>query len=680
MSQVGETAPKSVGSQEQIKTQQDELPPATSAEQPTPEQLSEPVAVSTEPVASPSASVVESKPQEFPSRPEPPKAESHPEVSPAVTGAEIKSKVSEVGETVPPSVGSKEQPKTQRDELPPATTAEQPTPEKLSEPVAVATEPVASPSASVVESKPQEFPSHPEAPKAESHPEVRRAVAGSEIRRRVSEVSETVPLSSSASTKKRIKTEREELPTAATTAEQPRLPEELPEPVAVATESIVSSSAAVEVKSQPQKLPASTEPPKTESTPFVRPEVAPPTTNIPSAELQGISDAVDQSWIEPLDEEEETLTQPIFEAPAREETLPNIISPVASPRSAVPSTPTVRRSAVENAPAFAGSTLGLSSSITREDTTEVRNLKRCPKCNTVYQNTYFSYCSRDSARLIGINEVQVVASANPSTPVAVWLLIAFVLGASAFAAYRLTQYLYRAEETAPATVATTPEESPAEVRKPFFTIGGDLAGMEVNVPEPPYPSELQGAGVTGPITVTIRVNRYGRVISAASSNGDRRLRSAAVRAARQATFAPDKLAAANRRSGVVAGTITYEFAPPQPVTAPSTAPTQTDNSSATNATNADPNAPVISDSLAAAALNVPAAEYPSSAQRAGVDGKITVTIRVNRKGKVISWRTSAGDSQLRAAAIRAARKATFSPEKLQGTGEVLGTITYNFTP
>jgi TonB family protein len=331
-------------------------------------------------------------------------------------------------------------------------------------------------------------------------------------------------------------------------------------------------------------------------------------------------------------------------------------------------------------PSFKASPLTLSATRTRDDSASVSNSKRCPKCNTVYQNTPFLYCTRDSAALISIDELHSVAATNSSTPIAVWLLIAFVLGGSAFAAYRLTQYFYRTDTADPAAaVATTPAEAPAEAKKPFFTVGGSLAGMEVNVPEPEYPTELQGAGVTGPITVTIRVNKNGRVISAAASSGDRRLRSAAVKAARQATFAADKLARVNPRSRVVSGSITYEFALP-PATAAPPAPSPTDNTGATNTSNADPNAPVVSDSLVAAAINVPAAEYPSKQRRARIDGTITVTIRVNRSGKIVSWRTSPGDSQLRVAAIRAARKATFSPEKLPGTGEVLGTITYKFTP
>ena len=275
-----------------------------------------------------------------------------------------------------------------------------------------------------------------------------------------------------------------------------------------------------------------------------------------------------------------------------------------------------------------------------------------------------------------------LASVAPASPTAivVWVLIAFVLGASAFAAYRLTRYLYRPEPPAP--IAAAPVEAPAEVKKPAFSVGGDLAGTELNIPEPELSFEAARSGAAGPIIVKVRVNQKGRVISAATSSGDRRLRAAAVKAAREATFAPDKLAGLSSRSRIVSGTITYEFAP-----APTSIDTSTSASNAnetptttTAAPNTDPNAPVVSDTLANAVKNIPAADYPAAARRANASGTIIVTVRVNRTGKVVSWRSSSGNSQLRAAAIKAARKATFSPDKLPGTGDTLGTITYNFTP
>jgi TonB family protein len=262
----------------------------------------------------------------------------------------------------------------------------------------------------------------------------------------------------------------------------------------------------------------------------------------------------------------------------------------------------------------------------------------------------------------------------------VWVLIAFVLGASAFAAYRLTRYLYRAEPPAP--IAAAPVEASAEVKKPAFSVGGDLAGTELNIPEPQLSFEAARSGAAGPIIVKVRVNQKGRVISATTSSGDRRLRAAAVKAARQASFAPDKLAGLSSRSRIISGTITYEFPPAPPSIDISTSASNANEipTTTTSAPNTDPNAPVVSDTLANAAKIIPAADFPAAARRANASGTIIVTIRVNRTGKVVSWRSSSGNSQFRAAAIKAARKATFSPDKLPGSGDTLGTITYNFAP
>lgn len=397
------------------------------------------------------------------------------------------------------------------------------------------------------------------------------------------------------------------------------------------------------------------------------------------------------------DEEEETLTRAT--GPVLTPNAPRPAARFAVAETSASESPRMRAArlaataATQEPPAFQTSTLGISAGPIASDSADVGELKRCPKCKTVYPDAQFSYCPHDYAKLITGAEVQSVPEPPPaSTPITVWLLIAFVLGSSAFAAYKLTAYLWQAEPPKP--VAAKPaEQPPAEIKKPTFSISGPLAGREVSIPEPEYSAELQGAGIGGPITVRIRVNRNGRVISAASSSGDRRLRTAAVKAATQATFSPEKLAEVNPRSRVVSGSITYEFAPKTTDATTSNAATaprspddnsgsipSNESASATSTSTAAPNSPVVGDPLTNAALAVPAAEYPSRAKRAGIGGTITVTVRVNRAGKVVSWRSSSGDSQLRAAAIKAARKATFSREKLPGTGDVLGTITYNFKP
>jgi hypothetical protein len=83
------------------------------------------------------------------------------------------------------------------------------------------------------------------------------------------------------------------------------------------------------------------------------------------------------------------------------------------------------------------------------------------------------------------------------------------------------------------------------------TTGGPLAGTELNLIEPDHPSS---AGI-GTVTVVVRVSRSGRVVSWRPLDGEQRLRSAAVKAARRSTFASDKLPG----EGDVVGTITYAF-------------------------------------------------------------------------------------------------------------------------
>jgi TonB family protein len=114
---------------------------------------------------------------------------------------------------------------------------------------------------------------------------------------------------------------------------------------------------------------------------------------------------------------------------------------------------------------------------------------------------------------------------------------------------------------------------------------------------------------------------------------------------------------------------------PQNAAPPSSSPS---SDGSVNVSKSDHTTPVTGGPLAGAEESLAKAEYPDSALRKGVEEVITITVRVNRQGRVISWRTGSGDSSLRAAALKAARRSTFSPEKLPGNGEVVGTITYNF--
>ncbi|MBA3255390.1 MAG: TonB family protein [Pyrinomonadaceae bacterium] len=310
-------------------------------------------------------------------------------------------------------------------------------------------------------------------------------------------------------------------------------------------------------------------------------------------------------------------------------------------------------------------------------------IKRCPKCNTTYQNSLFVYCAYDATKLITDDTFLFnFSAASDWARQTLWALVAIMVVGGASIGYLINNYRSKEKVTSVPIAAQT--EQPEIARKDLPVIDGELSGMEVNVPEPEYPAKARTEGVSGTVTVRVRVNKEGRVISARSSGRDWRLRAAAVKAAQKATFSADKLAG----RGAI-GAITYNFAAQteSPAATGSQGSTQPNPPSAevsssvtgSSAENVGGDYPVVGGALVGAESNLPQPDYPEKAKSKAISGTITVVVRVNRAGKVISWRTSQGDSQLRAAALKAAKKATFSPEKLP-KGEVVGTITYNFKP
>ncbi|MCM3902959.1 MAG: TonB family protein [Pyrinomonadaceae bacterium] len=319
-------------------------------------------------------------------------------------------------------------------------------------------------------------------------------------------------------------------------------------------------------------------------------------------------------------------------------------------------------------------------------------VKRCPECNTAYDNPLVRYCAYDAAKLISVDvSMSNNSAARDWSRQTLWVLVAIITVLGASLGYLMNNYR-SSEKVASAPIAAistspiaTQTEQPEVTRNASPLVSGALSGMEVDVPEPEYPAKARAEGVSGTIKVRIQVNKKGRVVLARSSSGDRRLRAAAVAAAQNATFSPEKLAVQGR---VLSGTITYNFvaqtespaATGSPMPAETDSPSATGSSAATGSSvaNVGENYPVVGGPLAGSERNLPRPNYPEKAKSKGIYGTIKVLVRVNRAGKVISWRTLEGDSQLRAAALKAAKKATFSPAKLPGSGEVVGTITYNF--
>jgi TonB family protein len=258
-----------------------------------------------------------------------------------------------------------------------------------------------------------------------------------------------------------------------------------------------------------------------------------------------------------------------------------------------------------------------------------------------------------------------------------WLLIILFVGIGAFGGYRLSNYLFEKQNNQSPKETTAPQAQPLSARiKLGPVVGGNLAGMALLIPDATYPPS--GKIPYGSVTVNVWVDQKGKVTSARATDGDKSLRAAAEEAARRAAFAPEKLQDKGR---FVVGTITYSFLAPHSEPEPvSSQPLPSPSAAATTATipAETSSAPKVGGPLAGAELKIPTPDYPADARRNGIKGTVTLVIRVNRAGKVVSWRTLEGEQRLRTPAIRAARAATFSPEKLTGNGDVVGTITYTF--
>ena len=181
------------------------------------------------------------------------------------------------------------------------------------------------------------------------------------------------------------------------------------------------------------------------------------------------------------------------------------------------------------------------------------SLKRCPKCNTIYEDDGRTYCAYDAGRLVNVQESFNGSSTGSFGRPTLWVLVAVTLIGSVAVTYFATTYLNKNEAPSPAATVAAEKVPPAEANGPI--VGGALAGKQENVPNAEYPANFKATEHLEPVTVVVRVNRTGRVVSAQALNGPRQLRAAAEKAARTAKFSEEKLKAEDR----VAGTITYTF-------------------------------------------------------------------------------------------------------------------------
>lgn len=213
----------------------------------------------------------------------------------------------------------------------------------------------------------------------------------------------------------------------------------------------------------------------------------------------------------------------------------------------------VRRKTEEQARRVPGTDGSAGESRTRQGA-KGTSLKRCPKCNTIYEDDGRTYCAYDAGRLVNVQESFNGSSTSAFSRPTLWVLVAITLIGSVALTYFATTYLNK-EAPAPAATVQTEKAPTAEDNAPV--VGGVLAGKQENVPKAEYPANFKTTENLEPVTVVVRVNRSGRVVSAQALNGPRQLRTAAEQAARTAKFSEEKLKGEDR----VAGTITYTFKP-----------------------------------------------------------------------------------------------------------------------
>ena len=253
---------------------------------------------------------------------------------------------------------------------------------------------------------------------------------------------------------------------------------------------------------------------------------------------------------------------------------------------------------------------------------------------------------------------------SPTMRTLVRVSIVVLLIVGGFGAYHfVTSVLTTRTSSGPPQPASNPVNAATKPTKSAPAISGELAGTELFLPDADYPPDATVA--SGNVTVGIQVSRKGVVVKAEALDGDESLRSAAEKAAWSSAFAPEKLV---DKSSLIDGTISYSFSKPgdrKPAFGFSVDVETGSNVSAT-----------VGGPLAGAERKLVIPKIPKWVPVE--QESATVVVRVNRSGRVMSFRPLDAEGRLRAYLIKAARASTFDPAKLPSDGQVVGTISYKF--
>jgi len=229
-----------------------------------------------------------------------------------------------------------------------------------------------------------------------------------------------------------------------------------------------------------------------------------------------------------------------------------------------------------------------------------------------------------------------------------------------------------------ASVISASAQLPYHQENPPNTIsGGILNGKAMSLPKPIYPDEARLAKVGGAVLVDVIIDEGGNVISAKrvsrlKKEGDSpeiteraRLQAlldeAVENAAMQAVFPPTRI---NSNPVKVSGRLVYNFV--------------ADEDEA-KSTSGNGSKPINGGILNGKAISLPKPAYPPAAAAVNAEGPVIVGVTIDENGQVIFARAVSGHPLLQAAAVEAAKLATFSPTRLNDVPvKVSGVITYNF--
>ena len=206
--------------------------------------------------------------------------------------------------------------------------------------------------------------------------------------------------------------------------------------------------------------------------------------------------------------------------------------------------------------------------------------------------------------------------------------------------------------------------------------GGILNGRAISLPKPEYPEAAKAAKIGGFVVVDVLIDENGNVIEAVAEPNDGRTRTApdgtkldpvpvdqSLRDAAEATallarYTPTRLSGEPVR---VRGKIVYNFV-------------------ADNSDKPPRVGEIYGPSLNDQAVSLPTPVYPQEARAAGVQGVVTVYVKADEDGNVLSAKATSGPPMLRGAAEEAAMQAKFKLSRIAGQPvRFAGVVTYTFS-